>query len=175
MNGFGQNSSFAQSRLVEILLTRIVVRCKYTLSTVKTRLICSLLALGIVWALSGILFTFANGVGFLRAWLIGGTAMFLLGWIIVGFPIVALGDRISSIRYFFVVALISGLGGASILFLPDLLTRITDRKHQYPWSLVDLGWPAIGFSIGAATALMYCIFLRNSIAGGSRSEHEVLS
>jgi hypothetical protein len=92
-----------------------------------------------------------------------------------GLPIIALGDRVSSIKYFPLVALASGLGGAFILFVPDVLIRITDRKHQYAWSRADWGWPGIAFAIAAATALMYCILLRNSHAseGGSGDERLV--
>jgi hypothetical protein len=110
----------------------------------------------------------------MRAWFVGGTAIFLVGWIAVGVPIVALGERVSAIKYFPIIALVSGLGGALILFLPDLVIRMTDRRHQYPWSLADLGWPGIGFACAAATALMYCILLHNFHTSGVRSGDEAL-
>jgi hypothetical protein len=134
------------------------------------RLTCSLLVLGISWALSGSVFAvLIQRSDFLRAWFIGGTIIFLMGWIIVGLPLVALGDRISSVKYFPVITIGSGLTGAFILFIPDLMARVLDQKRQYPWSLSELVWPGIGFSIAAPTALIYCILLRMSMSGERRS------
>jgi hypothetical protein len=132
--------------------------------SITIRLTCSLLVLGISWAISGSTFiALANGSDLLRAWLTAGSVIFLVGWILVGLPLVALGDRISSPKYFPVITIASGLTGALILFVPDLLIRAMDRSHQYPWSLSDLVWPGIAFSIAAPTALLYCILLRMSI------------
>ena len=135
-------------------------------STAIMRLICLLLALGVSWALFGSIFvSLANGSHLLSAWMIGGTIIFLAGWIVVGLPLVALGDRISSLKYVPVITIAPGLAGGLILFVPDLLIRAMDRNHQYPWSLSELAWPAIAFSIAALTALTYCILLRTSIVG----------
>ncbi|MGH9772574.1 MAG: hypothetical protein ACRD4Q_12910 [Candidatus Acidiferrales bacterium] len=133
---------------------------------VKIRLLCSLLALAVIWTVSGIAFTsLAGGRHLLTAWLVWGTAIFLVGWVVVGLPVVALGDRVASRKYLPVVSLSSGLGGAFFLFLPDLVARFTGRVYSYEWSLADLVWPAIGFSMAAATALMYWILLRRFPAG----------
>jgi hypothetical protein len=68
----------------------------------------------------------------MTTWLLGGTAIFLVGWIAVGLPIIAFGERVSSIKYVPIIALASGVGGALILFLPDLLIRMTDRDTNIP-------------------------------------------
>ena len=144
------------------------------MTMVKARLICSLVALALVWASSGVLFTtLVSGVGLMQAWLVGGTVMFLIGWVVVGLPLVALGECASSVKHFPIIVFASGLGGALILFLPDLLIRMADWRHQYPWSRADLGWPAIGFGCAAATALLYCILLRTcDVVGVGPGEDE---
>jgi hypothetical protein len=132
--------------------------------TTTIRLICSVLVLGISWAISGSIFVaLANGSDLLKAWLIGGTLFFVAGWVVVGLPLVALGSRICSPNYFPFITIAAGTAGGAIVFILELVMRSMDRAHHYPWSLSDLVWPGIAFSIAAPTALVYCILLRASI------------
>ena len=87
--------------------------------------------------------------------------IFLIGWIAFELSIVALSDRVSTIKY-----------------IPELPSRhhVWPRRSIYPiparssdpdtgpepsirWSFAHLSWPGIGFGIAKTIALVYCILL----------------
>jgi hypothetical protein len=118
---------------------------------------CSLSAAGIAWLISGSVFVvIVRGPGTISGWLIWGTLFILAGWIIVGLPLVALGDKILRIGRLLVL-LIVGMGGALVMELPFFFTRLasTNAGYRWSWSLGDLGWPTIAFAIAAPTGWLY--------------------
>ena len=125
----------------------------------RRRISCSLSAAGIAWLISGSVFVVVGrGPGIISAWLIWGTLFILAGWIIVGLPLVALGDKILRIGRLLVM-LIAGMGGALVMGLPSfftmLVTTYAGYRMSWSWSLGDLGWPTIAFAIAAPTGWLY--------------------
>src|SRR5579872_2628818 len=90
------------------------------------RLLCSILATAICWAIAGIvLCVIIAGPGTLAAWLMWGTGVCFIGWVPVGIPLVAAGDRICRLPP---VALALGVGSCGVLlmglpYLTAVLTR----------------------------------------------------
>ena len=114
-------------------------------------------AASIAWLISGSVFVVVvRGPGTISAWLIWGTLFILAGWIIVGLPLVALGDKILRIGRLLVM-LIAGLGGALVMELPVIITTLATANAGYrsAWSLRDLFWPTIAFAIAAPTGWLY--------------------
>ena len=102
-------------------------------------------------------------------WCIWGTMVFAVGWIVVGLPIIALGDRVSRIPYM-IVALVGGLGGAFAIDLPGLLFWLFANEPVQPGqtntgllagiiSGAALGWDGIAFAIAAPASVLYRMFL----------------
>ena len=118
---------------------------------------CSLSAAGLAWLISGSVFVVVvRGPGIIWGWLIWGTLFILAGWIIVGLPLVALGDKILRIGRLLVM-LIAGMGGAPVMELPFFFTKLatTNAGYRWSWSLGDFGWPTIAFAIAAPTGWLY--------------------
>src|SRR5436189_3058909 len=89
--------------------------------TFGMRLSSSLKALGIVWLVSGIVFTVViRGPSTIQAWCIWGTAFFVIGWIMVGLPLIAIGELVYRVPYL-LLAMVGGLGGALIMVLPGII------------------------------------------------------
>lgn len=123
----------------------------------RRRISCSLEALGIAWLFSGIVFTFVvHGPGTISVWVIWGSFVFLAGWMLVGLPIVALGDRILRMNRLLLMT-VAGTGGAVVMLLPVVLTKMlaTGEIYRLSWSLGDFLWPSVAFIIAAPTSLVY--------------------
>jgi hypothetical protein len=128
---------------------------------------CSLSAAGIAWLISGIVFVVVvRGPAVIWGWLIWGTLFILAGWIIVGLPLVALGDKILRIGRLLVM-LIAGIGGALVMELPSffIMLATTNAGYRWSWSLGDLGWPTIAFAIAAPTGWLYRKLLQEEAQG----------
>jgi hypothetical protein len=118
---------------------------------------CSLSAAGLAWLISGSVFVVVGwGPGIIWGWLIWGTLFILAGWIIVGLPLVALGDELLTIGRLLVM-LIAGMGGALVMELPSffIMLATTNAGYRSSWSLGDLVWPTIAFAIAAPTGWLY--------------------
>ena len=120
---------------------------------------CSLKALGLSWLLSGIVFIcVVKGPNTMSAWAIWGGAV-MLGWIVVGLPLTALGDKIFRIPYV-LLARIGGLGGGLLMLSPNLFVRLFSRPaHFAPFAVRNLALPSTAFAIAAATGRLYRCFL----------------
>lgn len=82
-----------------------------------------------------------------------------MGWLVVGLPIIALGDRIRGVPYP-LLAFIGGLAGALLMLFPDVLARLTSpQAHYVPFSARDLRWPTVAFVVAAPTVTLYRFFL----------------
>jgi hypothetical protein len=102
--------------------------------SLRRRISCSLEALGIAWLISGIVFTIVvKGPNTIPAWLIWGTSFFLAAWVLVGLPVVALGDRILRMNIL-LLTILAGIGGAVVMLLPIILTKVLATRGGYRWS-----------------------------------------
>src|SRR6266545_3748143 len=121
--------------------------------SLRRRVSCSLEALSMAWLLSGIVFAIVvRGPGTISAWLIWGTLFFLAGWMLVGLPIIAFGDRILRMNCPLLMT-VAGTGGAVVMLLPVVLTKMlaTGGIYRWSWSLGDFLWPGVAFIIAAPT------------------------
>src|SRR5260370_36513267 len=92
------------------------------------RLASSLKALGIAWLVSGIVFTIiVRGPSTIQAWCIRGTGFFVIGWIVVGLPLIALGELVHRVPYL-LLAMAGGLGGALALDSPGILLLLINPR-----------------------------------------------
>jgi hypothetical protein len=100
--------------------------------------------MGAAWQMSGIVFAvIVKGPGTISAYLIWGTLFFLCGWMLVGLPIIALGERILRISQPLVM-IVAGIGGAVVMVLPIALTKALASQGGYrSWSLGDFLWPSV--------------------------------
>jgi hypothetical protein len=136
----------------------------------RRRLACSLRASGVAWLVSGATFALAvkspetrNGwLTTVSAWSIWGTAFFVLGWIVVGLPIIALGERVLRMNAL-LLALVTGAGGALVMELPFLITKAitASDSFRWSWSVRELFWPSVAFAIAAFAGWLYRRLLKN--------------
>jgi len=97
-------------------------------------------------------------------WTIWGTAVLMTGWVIVGLPLIGLGDRVLRIPAP-VLASLGGLGGALLMLSPNIAARLMDPQVHYArFSIRDFAWPAVAFAIAAPTAALYRVFLMRARA-----------
>ena len=129
-------------------------------TTFSTRLACSLKGLGIGWLVSGVIFCLlVNGPSTIAAWCIWGTPFFALGWVFVGLPLIALGERVFRVPYPLLL-LAGGLGGALVMVLPAIVFGFYNAPGvHWKYSISDLRWEGIAFVIAAPTTALYRRFL----------------
>lgn len=133
---------------------------------VRARMVASACALGSVWLLSALGFTIylRDGRGF-SLWLIWSSVFFVAGWILIGLPLIALGERARRFPIVFLLA-VGWLGGMVLLLLPTFIVRwMTPEVHYAPlsWKMVS-GWPSLGGTLGAGTVALYRLFLSRSVS-----------
>jgi hypothetical protein len=139
------------------------------------RLLCSILAITICWGIAGFVFVLTvKGPGTLAAWLIWGGGFCLVGWLVVGIPLVAAGDQIYRLRPV-VLAIGVGLCGVLIMSLPGLAGVLTHDFGAQGKMVIALGstfWEFQGsaFAIAAAAALLYRGLLIKSQANALGSQ-----
>jgi hypothetical protein len=135
-------------------------------STFEIRLICSFKALGIVWLVCGIIFMFiARGPTVLQAWCIWGTAVFAIGWIVVGLPLIIFGEWTRRVPRL-LIATLGGIGGALVMSSPIVFNSIVNHSASR-WDFLaasSLGWEGVAFAIAASATLIYRMFLDTTIA-----------
>ncbi len=129
-------------------------------TTFSGRLVCSLQALGIGWLVSGIVFfVITKGPSGIAAWCIWGTAFFAVGWVLVGLPLIALGEQVCHLPYL-LLSMAGGLGGALVMLLPTILFGFYNPPGvHWKYSLSDFKWEGIAFVIAAPTTALYRLFL----------------
>ena len=146
-------------------------------STIRLRLQHAFQSIYISWLISGIVFcgifcALARGLGPISLWLIWGTGTFLLGWIAIGLPVIALGDRICRIG-FVPAAVAIGLCGALIMGYPAAWTCSQNPKS--PACSVELRalspWIAVGFLVAAATGAFYRYLLCRSLSSTTNANN----
>lgn len=133
-----------------------------TRRTFSCRVTCSFKALGIAWLISGAIFCIIiKGPDTVSTWCIWGSALFALGWLFVGLPLVALGELLRRVP-FPIRILAGGLGGALVMALPTIVFGFyLPPGAQWKHSFDDLKWEGIAFVIAALTTALYHRFLNH--------------
>jgi hypothetical protein len=125
----------------------------------KARIGFSLTAVGVTWLLSSIAFgIYARDARALVAFLLWSVPFFVLGWVVVGVPLIAWSHQFSRKPGFLLVLGITGaLAGGLIMLAPGVYVRwVSPESHFMPYTLAELtGWPSLGAAIGATAMLFY--------------------
>jgi hypothetical protein len=125
----------------------------------KARIGFSLTAVGVTWLLSSIAFgIYARDARALVAFLIWSVPFFVLGWVVVGVPLIAWSNQFPWKPGFLLVLAITGaLAGSLIMLAPGVYVRwVSPESHHMPFRMAELtGWPSLGAAIGAAAMLFY--------------------
>lgn len=137
------------------------------------RLVCSLLAVAAGWSIGAayhayLEWRFWHGIPWadqlhltwvgLRSWLIWTAVVCLIGWVLVGLPIVQWGERAERAAIWRLV-LLAGASGFAMLLVPTLIWSVGVGEpeallHLYAWAFC-----AWGFAIAAMGMLFYRLFL----------------
>jgi hypothetical protein len=120
-------------------------------------------SLGATWLVSGLVFcAFIRGPGTVSAWIIWGSLIFIVGWLVVGLPLIALGDRIFRVPFALVVCA-GGLVAALLMLSPNLVVRfVGPQSHWVPFAIQDLAWPSVAFGVAAFATALYCFLSRGT-------------
>lgn len=125
----------------------------------RIRIVVSLIAVGVTWFLSSVAFSlYYRDIRALYAFSIWSIPFFVVGWVFLGIPTIAL-----SAQLLLTPALVLGLGitgavaGGMIMLAPGAFARWSSpQTHWVPFAWTDLtGWPAFGAAIGAGGLLLY--------------------
>lgn len=122
------------------------------------RIACSLKALGICWLVSGLLFGsfFRDTRGFFL-FFFWSVPFFVAGWILVGIPILAMGNRILKMPKIF-LGIAGAVAGAFLILFPFFVVSVISRGTVdftgWRWSSLKSG-PAFGAGIGASGVILY--------------------
>jgi hypothetical protein len=133
--------------------------------TLTIRIASSLAALGICWFVSGV----ATG---LYIWDVRGTFLFffwslpffVVGWTLVGIPIIVMGDQILRIPKA-LLGVAGATAGAMVMVLPTLVLwaiSLGTQHFRLDWAYLK-GWPAFGAGIGAAGVILYGWLLSRAV------------
>lgn len=148
-------------------------------SSLEIRLECSAKAVVMSWLLFGALYSvitcvLARSLDPIGLWLFWGAPFFFAGWLVIGLPLVAVGDRICHINLF-LIAILAGFSGDLLAILLTsvfdfFLTDAPNRVAPWAWSMHDyLFWGIPGFVLSAITAGIYQSILRRSLLKHSAS------
>ena len=101
------------------------------------------------------------------ALLIWSPPFFAVGWLLVGIPIIAIGERIFKIPKL-LLGVAAAFGGLLIFLLPWLVTRVISHGRidfsELYLSLSALnGLPAFGAADGASSAMLYIWLLSRAV------------
>lgn len=124
----------------------------------STRLLCSLVALAAGWLLNVIWYAVYNGWHDMPFWLFWTGIFCVIGWLLVGLPVVKFSEHVRS-KPLWLVILLTGAAGAAIMFVPTLLWTVGNEQTE---GLLDpLAWAfcATAFCIAAVTMAFYRLFL----------------
>jgi hypothetical protein len=134
----------------------------------KARIGFSLIAVGVTWLLSSIVFgIYVRDARALVAFLIWSVPFFALGWVLVGVPLIAWSDQFSRKPGFLLLLGITGaLAGGLIMLVPGVYVRwVSPASHFMPYTMAELtGWPALGAAIGATAMLLYAWLLSRYVS-----------
>jgi hypothetical protein len=130
---------------------------------VRARVAASLAAVGCVWLVSagGSAVSLRDGSVFLP-WLVWSSIFFAAGWVLVGFPLIALGERATQLPLVLLLLLVVGwFGGMALVLLPGVIVgMLSPQVHFAPltWEYLR-GWPSMGGALGLVTVALYRVLL----------------
>jgi hypothetical protein len=134
--------------------------------TLPIRIANSLEAIGICWVVSGI----ASGLRFRDPrvsvlFFLWSLPFFAVGWVLVGIPIIAMGNRILRIPKIF-LGIAGAIAGAFVILFPIFVVSVISRGTVdfagWRWSSLK-SWPAFGAGIGACAVILYRWLLSRAI------------
>jgi hypothetical protein len=126
----------------------------------------SIEAIGICWFVSGI----ASGLRFRDPrisflFFLWSLPFFAVAWVLVGIPIIAMGNRILRIPPI-LLGIAGAIAGAFVIIFPffvlAVISRGTVNFAGWRWSSLK-GWPAFGAGIGASGVILYSWLLSREI------------
>jgi hypothetical protein len=126
----------------------------------------SIEAIGICWFVSGI----ASGLRFRDPrvsflFFLWSLPFLAVGWVLVGIPIIAMGNRILKIPKIF-LGIVGAIAGAFIILFPIFVVSVISRGTVdfagWRWSSLK-SWPAFGAAIGACAVSLYRWLLSREI------------
>jgi hypothetical protein len=137
--------------------------------TLPTRIANCIAALGICWFVSGI----ASGLCYRDArvsflMFLWSVPFFVAGFVLVGIPIVAIGNRILKIPKI-LLGLAGAVGGAFVILLPALVLwagSLGSEHFRLDWAYLK-GWPAFGAGIGVSGVILYSWLLSREVKRAS--------
>lgn len=139
-------------------------------TSIGARIRISLAALGITWFVSGVGLGLRVGDGVATfAFFLWSIPMFLVGWMILGIPIIAMGDRIDQAPTI-VLGIAGAIAGAVVMFLPAMIIwTISPGVEHFNIDLPYLkGWPSFGAAIGGGAAILYRWILSSQLRKSSK-------
>lgn len=138
-----------------------------TSEAVKTRIAISLVALAIAWIVSGVATGWSlKDARAAFAFFLWSIPFFAAAWVVMGLPIIALGDRVLRVPQI-VLGISGAAAGTLVMVFPALVvwTISPGSGPHFHWSAFRdwsywKGWPAFGAAIGAGTTILYRWLLR---------------
>lgn len=145
------------------------------------RLVCSLLAVAAIWMVQGAYHAFHswkfwNGIPITdqlhltwtdtRGWLLWTAIFCVIGWVVVGLPIVALGGRVLSASLWR-VSLSVGAAGGAIMLIPTLFWTVGVGQADtllHPFAWVFCG---VAFAIAVFTMILYRLLVQLATRAGA--------
>jgi hypothetical protein len=135
------------------------------------RIYISIEAIGICWFISGI----ASGVRFrdpevsflVFLW---SLPIFAFGWVLVGIPIIAMGNRILRVPKI-LLGITGAIAGGLVMLFPTFDVTVISRISfaGLRWSSLN-GWPTFGAGIGASGVIIYSWLLSREIKRSKRAK-----
>jgi hypothetical protein len=152
-------NSVTNRALYQCRMARGFVKLDQMPSTATDRVEASTKALGITWVLAGMVFCVAvKGPGTANAWLIWGSGVFTVAWLVVALPLIAIGDRVLRLPAL-TLAFGGGFAGAFLMLSPNLVIRIVESDvHWAPFSFRDFAWPGVAFAVAFVAVALYRAF-----------------
>ena len=139
-------------------------------TSIGARISISLAALGIMWFVSGVGLGLRAGDGMASfAFFLWSIPLFLVGWVLLGIPVVAMGDRIYQAPTI-VLGIAGAIAGALVMFLPAMIIwTVSSGVEHFNIDLPYLkGWPSFGAAIGAGAAILYRWMLSSQLRRSSK-------
>jgi hypothetical protein len=134
-------------------------------TTLTIRITSSLRALGICWFVSGVALGLyiwdARGSFLFFFW---SLPFFVVGWTLVGVPIIAMGNQILRIPKA-LLGVAGATAGAMVMLLPTLVLwaiSLGTQHFKLDWAYLK-GWPLFGAGIGGTGVILYSWLLSRAI------------
>jgi hypothetical protein len=122
--------------------------------TSSARALITVRAVCLGWLISGTIFAlYMRDMGAFGLWLLWSMLFFIAGWVLVGLPLIAIGDEVLRCPYV-LLALAGGVGAILALALPVIFLYTWPRLTIGRW-----GWYVVAAGVGALTTILYRVLL----------------